>query len=216
MISLFVFTFCSDEEPSPSPTAEFSCPDRELTSPCTISFIDLSIHADELLWDFDDGQTSTEENPSHLFKIGGNYNVKLIAKNDVGHDEFTKQIFIKQSTAYQVKNNSSFNLIYVSSFYDSNNYILDQHHHGDLSINESSDIFSTERENISVLFKFNINDEYWALTANPFVIQTNYLNVLILKDDTEIIPVTLNSKNKNILEITTNSKKVILKDIINN
>ena len=36
------------------------------------------------LWDFGDGQTSTLENPSHLYNAEGSYEVTLLAKNEIG------------------------------------------------------------------------------------------------------------------------------------
>ncbi len=40
--------------------------------------------ADTYLWDFGDGTTSTEENPTHTYASDGNYPVTLIATNDCG------------------------------------------------------------------------------------------------------------------------------------
>ena len=50
-----------------------------LTSPVTVQFINNSTDADSYLWDFGDGSTSTEENPSHEYTAFGEYNVSLTA-----------------------------------------------------------------------------------------------------------------------------------------
>ena len=44
-----------------------------------IEFSDLSDNADSWLWDFGDGSTSTEQNPTHIYAHEGNYKVELTA-----------------------------------------------------------------------------------------------------------------------------------------
>lgn len=46
------------------------------------------------LWDFDDGTTSTEEQPKHVFKDGKVYKIKLTTTTENGSHSFTKNIFI--------------------------------------------------------------------------------------------------------------------------
>ena len=45
-------------------------------------------------WDFGDGSTSTEQNPSHTYSQAGLYTVKLTATNDQGSDTKTKTDYI--------------------------------------------------------------------------------------------------------------------------
>ncbi len=72
-------------------TANFS-PDVPLigTAPFTVNFIDTSIGDYEYWhWDFGDGTSSHEQNPSHTYFLegnSGNYNVTLIVANTAGHD----------------------------------------------------------------------------------------------------------------------------------
>lgn len=47
----------------------------------TATFTDGSIGANAWLWDFGDGNTSTQQNPTHVYAVGGSYNVCLIALN---------------------------------------------------------------------------------------------------------------------------------------
>ncbi len=46
------------------------------------------------LWDFGDGATSTETNPSHLYAAEGDYTVTLTAQNAVGSDEATAVVSV--------------------------------------------------------------------------------------------------------------------------
>lgn len=48
--------------------------------------------ADEYLWDFGDGETSTEENPNHQYALGDTYTVTLAATNYYGTNETEQEI----------------------------------------------------------------------------------------------------------------------------
>jgi PKD repeat protein len=67
----------------PVPIPEFGQPAPGCV-PHTIQFTDQSIWATSWLWEFDDGGTSTEQNPSHTFLKGGRYNVKLTVSGEGG------------------------------------------------------------------------------------------------------------------------------------
>lgn len=46
-------------------------------------------------WDFDDGSTSTQQNPTHTYRNDGVYNVRLIVTNNLGSDTAHQQITIR-------------------------------------------------------------------------------------------------------------------------
>jgi len=60
----------------------------------TVSFLNNSQFSDSYLWDFDDGQTSTTEEPAHFFNQPGTYNVMLIATNACGIDTSYQEITV--------------------------------------------------------------------------------------------------------------------------
>ena len=67
--------------------------------PLTIQFTDTSLNYPKTwLWDFGDGTTSTEENPSHTYITAGTYTVKLIASNNAGSNEQVKTNLITVAT----------------------------------------------------------------------------------------------------------------------
>lgn len=63
----------------------------------TIDFTDTSTGATEWLWDFGDGTTSVEQNPSHTYNVAGEYQVTLTVSNEWGSDTITQTVIIEQS-----------------------------------------------------------------------------------------------------------------------
>lgn len=59
--------------------AGFAVPTEKLVAPATVVFANLSKNADTYAWDFGDGTTSAEANPSHAYKHSGNFTVTLKA-----------------------------------------------------------------------------------------------------------------------------------------
>ncbi|QKG79458.1 PKD domain-containing protein [Tenuifilum thalassicum] len=60
----------------------------------TVTFTNTSINANSYSWDFGDGTTSTEENPTHTFPDGGTYTVALTASDGVDNNTFTQDVFV--------------------------------------------------------------------------------------------------------------------------
>ena len=60
----------------------------------TVSFSNSSSNADSYAWNFGDGSTSTEENPTHIYAEDGTYTVMLIATNACGPDTVTQSVTI--------------------------------------------------------------------------------------------------------------------------
>lgn len=61
----------------------------------TVNFSDLSMGASSWLWDFGDGTTSTEQNPTHTYNGFGNYDVTLTVTNAQGcSNTLTRERFI--------------------------------------------------------------------------------------------------------------------------
>ena len=97
-----IYTNCNDTLRMPAlikvrqPVAGFQSTDLTSCAPSVVNFTDLSVDADMYLWDFGDGTTSTNSNPSHIYNTPGNYTVSLIAQSNLGcSDTITRQEYIQ-------------------------------------------------------------------------------------------------------------------------
>jgi len=84
------------EVPIPAPPiASFTVDATSGEAPLTVAFTDTSLKSPtSWLWDFGDGSTSDEQNPTHVYASPGVYTVTLTATNDLGTDTVTKPQFI--------------------------------------------------------------------------------------------------------------------------
>ncbi len=73
MLLLLFVASCS------KPIAQFKTNATKYMAPADVQFTNNSQKADSYEWDFGDGQTSTEETPTHHYTKSGNYNVILKA-----------------------------------------------------------------------------------------------------------------------------------------
>lgn len=84
------------------PSADFSYSPENQKMNHDVQFNDESTDSDgyivEWLWDFGDGITSTQENPTHQFKKGGEYLIRLKVTDDNGDsDDIIKKVNIIQT-----------------------------------------------------------------------------------------------------------------------
>lgn len=97
---------CKKDDPippvAPSPTADFEFTGGGCTAPCAILFENKSKNGSAYSWDFGDGSTSTESNPTKTYNVGGTYTVKLTATNQIGSGEVSKQVLVQQSAQAQL------------------------------------------------------------------------------------------------------------------
>ncbi|MDD3077505.1 MAG: PKD domain-containing protein [Paludibacter sp.] len=85
-----------------APVPAFKADVRSGFAPLTVQFTDQSAYATSWLWEFGDGSTSTDENPSHTYTSAGTYDVKLTATNEIGSDFITNTAFIQVTAATQL------------------------------------------------------------------------------------------------------------------
>jgi PKD repeat protein len=75
--------------------ANFTATPAEVTKWQAVQFNDTSdASPTRWYWEFGDGTNSTEQNPAHLYKDGGNYTVNLTVWNDLGSDTISRENYV--------------------------------------------------------------------------------------------------------------------------
>lgn len=115
------------------PRANFSV-QNEVCIDEDINLQNTGCHGDSYLWEFGDGTTSTDENPSKVFDQPGVYNIRLQSINSCGRDTFTRRVEVVGLPE------ADFNIIN-----ESDNFCLPL----SLSFQNSSNAFSNTRWEIS-------------------------------------------------------------------
>ncbi len=85
--------YVSISDPTP-PKSAFSATPLSGATPLLVSFTNESTGASTYEWDFGDGETSTQKNPTHLYDAPGNYTVSLTAISGSVKDSLTKVSYI--------------------------------------------------------------------------------------------------------------------------
>lgn len=75
-----------------------------ITNQLDINFTSDCFNATQYLWNFGDGNTSTQMNPSHSYVTAGNYNVQLIASNSCYADTITMSITVAGMAGIEEEN----------------------------------------------------------------------------------------------------------------
>jgi PKD repeat protein len=100
LLAVLLNTGCEDKElgnPLPSTVADFSYTiSNGGYAPCTVILTNLSLNATSYLWDFGNGQTSTEMNPAVQYDTIGTFTVTLTCTpvNDVHYNQLVKSVMI--------------------------------------------------------------------------------------------------------------------------
>lgn len=81
-----------------APTPQFTC---QLKQPFVVTFTNSSSgNPTKFSWDFGDGSTSTEKNPTHKYTSTGKFIVTLTASNNAGSNSLRKTITISEPKIY--------------------------------------------------------------------------------------------------------------------
>ena len=138
-----------------------------------VTFTNVSEEAFQYQWDFGDNTPlSAEKNPTHNYKVGGNYNVNLISVGTNGSNSITKRIFVISSCQ-----NDFFNNLTGCS----NNFVWTWSTDPDaikvLSPDGSQVFFSGAATGCQVddLFKFNVDGTFgYNAQGQTFDVQSGY------------------------------------------
>ena len=85
------------------PLADFTASATAINQGDEVTFTDQSMNfPTSWHWNFGDGETSTVQNPGHVYSSVGTYTVTLIASNEFGSDTITKQDYIEVNTSQPI------------------------------------------------------------------------------------------------------------------
>lgn len=76
------------------PIAKFDLDRKHKSAPSEVVFKNESKKAESYVWDFGDGKTSQEENPTHKYLHSGNYTITLIAKKGNKTHKMEKEMHV--------------------------------------------------------------------------------------------------------------------------
>lgn len=98
MLSASLMVSCGEDEPGTTdePDPVFAGFEYTKDGDFDVTFTNKSTNATTYAWDFGDGTTSTEENPTHTFEVG-DYTVSLTATGEGGEDTESQEISITSS-----------------------------------------------------------------------------------------------------------------------
>jgi len=97
------YSDCGESDPSntgegtslSAPQADFTADTTRGEAPLTVNFTNGSTgDPTSWFWDFGNGQTSSSQNPTHVYDSAGTYTVSLTVDNDCGSDTETKYDYI--------------------------------------------------------------------------------------------------------------------------
>ncbi|MCC5613006.1 PKD domain-containing protein [Nostoc sp. CHAB 5834] len=94
------------------PTVDFDIINNNCVVSCELSFINKSINAISYRWDFGDGSFTTDENPKHVYRSSGSFQVKLTATGLGGALSATKTVSIGTSSVSAVPSFLGLNSFY--------------------------------------------------------------------------------------------------------
>jgi len=101
-----------------APVADFTADNTTGGAPLTVNFIDQSTgNPSGWQWDFGDGETSTQQNPSHIYSDLGTYTVTLTVTNTYGSDTEIKNDFIDtpSGTFTDIRDDQTYSIITIGS-----------------------------------------------------------------------------------------------------
>ncbi len=94
-----------------------------------VEFTNKSTNATSYEWDFGDGETSTQQSPSHTYTKNGSYTVDLTAKNEFGNDKTYAYITISDIVSpeadFQYQTDTSFRVKFTNTSSNATSYEWD-------------------------------------------------------------------------------------------
>ncbi len=143
--------------------------------PLTVNFSDESKgELENWEWDFGDGSSSTEQNPTHVYEVNGVYTVSLTVVDTAGQTEtMTKADFVTvtNSTGVQIKSESKVFSVYPNPTAQS--IILDFHPENPIEAELAA--YNTLGQKVKFLYEGTLSKDNGNLTFDISDLKEGYL-----------------------------------------
>jgi uncharacterized protein (TIGR02145 family) len=93
-LSILLFVTCIKPDETVDPVACFEMSKDLAETNESVTFTNCSQDADKYVWNFGDGETSTDKDPTHSYSEVGSFTINLLAEKDENYDQITKVIQI--------------------------------------------------------------------------------------------------------------------------
>jgi len=202
----------------PEPVANFDYSYTDNQAPALVSFSNYSTDAEEYLWNFGDGNTTTQQSPTHTYEDGGTFSISLKASGRGGDNTMSKSITIINPTSFIVRNQSSVTLYTVLTFYYDGSTIHEDTYvdHGTVPAGTQTDEVITEHPTTDMAFSLADGTMGWVVET--FTLTPNALTYVDFNNYTEYIVLSTEDKAVNSLEelqrIRKDGQIMQLKDLL--
>ncbi len=162
-------------------------------APLSVKFTDLSTKVTGWNWNFGDGTTSTDQNPTHIYSVEGTYFVNLTISNEYGYSFKIDTITVRHHPVYA----------YVANF----------------GSNTTSVIDTTTNKVIATV---NVGTEPWGITVSPdgskvYVTNNDSNTVSVIDTAAKKVTATINVGNKpGGVAVTPDGTKVYVANSLDN
>lgn len=171
------------------PEAKFGASNIYGRAPLKVKFTDISDNANTWVWDFGDGNISSERNPEYTYNAPGNYTVSLTASNENGEDS--------KKVVNLIQVESTFNNMESSSYPDAGNTFSTEY--AESSSSESKSKWTEIKRIISEVNYKSIKDFISSVASNNSLTELmhpiGYESPVIISDIEAIIKSAI-SKNQ--------------------
>jgi len=142
------------------PTVKFGANLTNQLAGLAIEFTDSSTYTPtSWLWDFGDGNTSTDQNPTHIYTTGGLYTVSLTATNAYGSETETKTAYVTVVDTFVTDyDNNTYKVIKIGEQYWMAENLKTTHYADGTPLVDGTGVGSTE-DDFTTKYYFAYNDD---------------------------------------------------------
>ena len=94
ILAASLFTSCEEDDPKVLPVSAFTFSPATIVPWDVVTFTNTTTEGVTYSWNFGDGNTSTDENPTNMYTAAGTYTVTLTATNADGENVATQDIIV--------------------------------------------------------------------------------------------------------------------------